>query len=135
SLSSEQISLALQNREEAEKRSHERILLRDRQRHELTLARQQDGSVRREQLHELRKARLTFLPKIALAVAAIAVFGAAVIIYILVSHNAKDQVSLVLTFLSGLVGGILAGFGGGFATARLLPNGSKEKVLRPPPAS
>ncbi len=47
SLSSEQISLALQNREEAEKRSHERILLRDRQRHELTLARQQDGSVRR----------------------------------------------------------------------------------------
>jgi len=76
--------------------------------------------------------RLTFLPKIALAVGALVVVGAAAIIYILVSHNAKDQVPLVLTFLSGLAGGILAGFGGGFATARMLPSGTRDKVARPP---
>jgi hypothetical protein len=131
SLSPEQISLAIKYRQDEAKRSHERTLLRAKQRHEVTLNRQHDDSVQRERLYELRKARLTFLPKIALAVGALVVVGAAAIIYILVSHDAKDQVPLVLTFLSGLTGGILAGFGGGFATARLLPSGAKDKATRP----
>jgi hypothetical protein len=107
SLNAEQITLAIQMQEDDRKRTHERMMLRDKQRHETELARQ-------ERQFQLKKAKTTFFPKIALCSGIVLVTGTALIIYLLVAYGAKDQLGVVLAFLTGIAGG----FGGGFATAK-----------------
>lgn len=95
SLTSEQIDLALRHNEEERRRVHDRRLLRDRNRHELELARREDSKERRVRSYEIRKTRLAFLPKVSVAFGTLVMLGTALIIYVLVSNNAKDQIPVV----------------------------------------
>jgi hypothetical protein len=126
-LTSEQISFALEQQEENRRRSHERMLLREKNRHDYEIARIGDESERRRVNAEIRKARMTFLPRLILWLTAIVLIGVGVILFILVRNDAKDQVSVVLAFVTGLVGGAFAGFGGGVTTARMVPTQTSDK--------
>jgi hypothetical protein len=117
SLTSEQITLAIQVQEDDRKRFHERMMLKEKLRHEIALARQ-------EQQFELKKAKTTFFPKVAFCSGVAILAGTALIIYLLVAYGAKDQLGVVLAFLTGIAGG----FGGGFATAKY---GGTERAKRP----
>jgi len=107
SLTAEQITLAIQMQEDEGKRTHERALLKEKQRHELELA-------RHERQFELKKVRTTFIPKVAFCSGVAILAATTLIIYLLVAYGAKDQLGVVLAFLPGIAGG----FGGGFATAK-----------------
>jgi hypothetical protein len=116
SLTAEQVTLALQMQEDERKRNHERAMLRVRQRHELELA-------RNERQFELKKAKTTFFPKVAFWSGVVILGATALIIYLLVAYGAKDQLGVVLAFLTGITGG----FGGGFAAAKY---GGSERPTR-----
>jgi hypothetical protein len=107
SLSAEQITLAIQAKEDEHKRAHERVMARNKQRHEVELARQ-------SQQFELKRSKLTFYPTMGLLSGVALLVGTCVVIYLLVAYGAKDQLGVVLAFLSGIAGG----FGGGFAAAK-----------------
>ena len=79
-LTAEQITLAIQMQEDERKRNHERAMLRDRQRHELELA-------RHERQFELKKAKTTFIPKVAFWSAVMILAATTLIIYLLVAYG------------------------------------------------
>jgi hypothetical protein len=112
----EQITLAIQLQEEERRRTHERSMLREKHRHELELA-------RHERQFELRKARVTFLPKVGIVFSITVLVGTALILFVLVRYDAKDQIGTVLGFLAGIIGG----FAGGFATAKYGTSGRSGK--------
>ena len=96
-------------------------MLRARLRHEIEVARQEARAQGQSRQDQLRRTRITFLPTVAAGFGVASLLGTSLILYVLVRFDAKDQIPVVLAFLSGLFGGILAGFGGGYATAKSRP--------------
>lgn len=117
-LTSEQLSQVLKQQADREQREFDMRVQREKQRHELAILKQQDKSATAARDGELKNATLTYLPRLAVILVAVVLVGVALIVALLAGLGAKDQIPVILAFVSGLAGGVLAGFGGGYASGK-----------------
>lgn len=117
-LTPEQVAQALKLQADREQREFDLRVQRERQKHELAVLKQKEKSDTAIREQQFKNTTLTYLPRLAVIFAGVALAGVAGIVLILVAFGAKDQLPVLLAFVSGLVGGVLAGFGGGFAVGK-----------------
>ena len=117
-LTPEQMAQVLKLQADRDQREYDLRLQREKQKHEMAVLKQNERSDTAARDQEYKRITLTYLPRLAVIFAGVALAGVAGIVLILVAFGAKDQLPVILAFASGLVGGVLAGFGGGFAVGK-----------------
>ena len=117
-LTPEQMAQVLKLQADRDQHEFDLRVQREKQKHELAVLKQKGKSDETAQEQEYRKATLTYLPRLAVILAAVVLAGIALIVTLLAAFGAKEQLPVVLAFVSGLVGGVLAGFGGGYVSGK-----------------
>lgn len=117
-LTPEQMAQVLKLQADRDQREFDLRLQREKQKHELAVLKQKEKSDSAARDQEYRKTTLTYLPRLAVIFAIVVLVGVALIVTLLAAFGAKDQLPVLLAFLSGLVGGVLAGLGGGYVSGK-----------------